>query len=299
MKPRRLWKISATTTSEAEEAVAELLQNVFAQPPSSYADQRTGAITVSVYLKARPDWPAKRARILRGLARARRCGLRIGSARISARRLPREDWAESWKRHFKAFNVGRVLLVKPGWIRRRARLGQKVVVLDPGLSFGTGQHPTTRFCLEQLAAHRKTATTQSLLDVGTGSGILAIAAAKLGYAPVDAFDIDPEAVRIARGNARRNRVSEKVRIIRADLATMSRRAHHQYSLICANLIYPLLISEVRRLIARLQPDGTLVVAGILAREFSELQKALERIGLRRTARRAEGEWCSGAFQFAD
>src|SRR5439155_23112501 len=112
---------------------------------------------------------------------------------------------------------GLALLLKPSWSRCRARRGQAVVVLDPGLSFGTGQHPTTRFCLEQIVARRTQDRGQSFLDMGTGSGILAIAAAKLGYHPVAAFDVDAHAVRIARANARKNGVADTLHPRRQDL----------------------------------------------------------------------------------
>ena len=149
-----------------------------------------------------------------------------------------------------------------------------MVVLDPGLSFGTGQHPTTAFCLRQLVARRRPGEAQSCLDIGTGSGILAIAAAKLGYAPVDAFDFDPEAVRIARANARRNGVAARIRFSRQDLTKLPRRSARKYSLVCANLISSLLLAERERILARLQPDGVLVVAGILKEEFAQVQSGL-------------------------
>src|ERR1019366_8464695 len=159
-------------------------------------------------------------------------GLDIGPGRISLLGVSREDWAESWKLHFKPLLIGSALLLKPSWSRRRPGKGQAVVVLDPGLSFGTGRHPTTAFCLRQLVARRRSGESQSCLDIGTGSGILAIAAAKLGYAPVDAFDFDPEAVRIARANARRNGVAARIRFQRRDLTKLPRRSARQYSLIC-------------------------------------------------------------------
>ena len=120
-----------------------------------------------------------------------------------------EDWAESWKRHFKPIEIGRRLLIKPSWSRRRPKPHQQVVVLDPGLSFGTGQHPTTAFCLAEVARLVKNAPARSFLDIGTGSGILAIAAARLNYQPIWAFDFDPEAVRMARANAQTNQVEKK------------------------------------------------------------------------------------------
>jgi len=208
----------------------------------------------------------------------------------------REDWAESWKRHFKPIGVGNQLLIKPSWSQRRPRKHQAVVVLDPGLSFGTGQHPTTSFCLGEIARCRKSGTRQSFLDIGTGSGILAIAAAKLGFGPVDALDFDPEAVRTARGNARINRVQAKLKIRPGDATKFSARPARKYDLVCANLISDLLIAERWRIAARLVQGGTLVVAGVLKSEFQEVQAAFEDVGLNLVSSKTEKEWRSGSFQ---
>jgi ribosomal protein L11 methyltransferase len=189
------------------------------------------------------------------------------------------------------------LLVKPGWVKRRPRPGQAVVVLDPGLSFGTGNHPTTSYCLRELAAGRKPGHCQSFRDIGTGSGILAIAAAKLGYAPVQAMDFDPEAVRVARENARRNRVLHKVKIRRQDITKLSARGGPKYDLICANLISNLLLAERRRILAGLKHGGRLVVAGILRAEFGEIAEVYEAEGLKLVRSRVEGEWESGTFEY--
>ena len=188
MKAGPLLRISVSIAAESEDAVCELLGGLSGQPASVYHDAESGDVTASVYLAGANHWPAAQREALRaGLRRIRECGLNIGSGKVSARRVRREDWAESWKRHFKPIRVGGVLLLKPSWGKLRARPGQKTVVLDPGLSFGTGQHPTTRFCLEQIVAARNRDSSQSLLDIGTGSGILAIAAVKLGYCPVEAL----------------------------------------------------------------------------------------------------------------
>jgi len=170
-----------------------------------------------------------------------------------------------------------------------------VVVLDPGLSFGTGHHPTTAFCLRQLVTRRRKCEPGSCLDVGTGSGILAIAAARLGYSPVDALDCDPESIRIARANARRNGVSTGIRFHRQDLTKLSRRSMQKYSVVCANLVSNLLIAERERILTCLHPDGTLVAAGILRTEFELVQEAFESAGLRLTTSRSQDEWRSGAF----
>jgi ribosomal protein L11 methyltransferase len=296
VKTGPLLQISVLVTAEAEEAVCALLSDVLGLPAASYHDAENGQVTASVYLDDPTAWsPLKRSRLLTGLRRIEDCGLQIGAKRISACTLRREDWAESWKRHFKPISIGSALLVKPSWSRRLPRRGQKVVVLDPGLSFGTGQHPTTRFCLEQLASARRPEAKQSFLDMGTGSGILAIAAAKLGYRPVEAFDFDPDAIRIARRNASWNRVSQRVRFSGQDLSRLPLRPGRRYDVICANLISDLLRVEQPRILARLAPGGTLVLAGILRSQFAAIRHAYQSAGLELKDHRTENEWESGAF----
>ncbi|HEU0011196.1 MAG TPA: 50S ribosomal protein L11 methyltransferase, partial [Verrucomicrobiae bacterium] len=268
MKQASLWRISVPVQAEAEEAVSELLESVFGAPPVAWHDARTGRTVVSAYVDTPSDWSNQaRAQLETGLARIRQHGVALGKARIQATRLRHEDWAESWKRHFRAMEFGRALLVKPSWVRRRPRAGQQVVVLDPGLSFGTGQHPTTGFCLEQIVAGRTPGKAQSLLDIGTGSGILAIAAVKLGYRPVVAYDADAEAVRVARANARQNGVARRLQLAQRDLTREPLRIVQKFDMVCANLILDLLLSERDRIVNRVRPGGALVLAGILRTQF--------------------------------
>lgn len=294
------------TAPEADEAVTELLEKQFGQPATSYTDLETGRTTVSVYVSQRSvlgkiraslprHLPALKGDLKAGLARIRSCGLDAGPGAISVKKVRREDWAESWKRHFKPIDIGSALLIKPSWSRRRPRKGQLVIVLDPGLSFGTGQHPTTAFCLRQLAMRRTPGKARSFLDIGTGSGILAIAAAKLGFAPVEALDFDPEAVRIACENARKNEVALGIRFRRQDVTKLPPQSARKYSVVCANLTADLLLSQRDRLLARLEANGTLVLAGILETEFRRVQQTYESAGLRLAASRTEKEWRSGAF----
>ena len=300
MKMQRgvLWKLSVPAPAATEEAVTELLRNAFRAPVSSYTDAETSQTTVSVYLESKPASSAARQKELAdALRRITRSASALGRSRISLARIRPRDWARAWQRHFKPLMVGSALLLKPSWSRRRPRKGQVVVVLDPGLSFGTGHHPTTAFCLRQLVARRRPGEAQSCLDVGTGSGILAIAAAKLGYQPVDALDVDPDSIRVARANARRNGVSGRVRFARRDLAKLRRSSSRKYFLICANLLAHLLSGERQRLLARLRADGVLVAAGILRSEFAQVQRTFERVGLRLVASRAQNEWRSGAFSW--
>ena len=291
-----LWRISVVIAPEAEEAVVELLGGLFGVPASVEFNTETRVTVASVFCSGRRDWtPARRAALLAGLGRIRACGLALGPGKTIARQIRREDWAESWKRHFKPMQFGNRLLIKPSWSRRQPGPDQAVVVLDPGLSFGTGQHPTTRFCLQQLVAGHLAGARRSLLDIGTGSGILAISAAKLGYQPVEAFDFDPAAVRIARANARQNRVEHRIHIARRDLTTWSPADGRKFSVICANLIDDLLIAERRTIVRRLERGGTLVLAGLLRGQFARVRAAYEAAGLMMVDNQAEQEWQSGAF----
>jgi ribosomal protein L11 methyltransferase len=289
-----MWQVSILTGAEGEEAVSQLLERAFHEAPAVFRNEKNGAIVVTSYVRRLPGSRRALAAALRqGLDGLRQFGLDARPARLTIRPLARENWAESWKRHFQPIEVRGQLLVKPSWSRRRARPGQRVVILDPGLSFGTGHHPTTLFCLEQLARCRQPGQPQSFLDIGAGSGILAIAAAKLGYSPVVAFDCDPEAVRVCRQNVKTNKV--RVRLARADLQRLPRLARGPYDVVCANLISDLLLARAQTIRALLKPGGKLAVAGILGREFQKVRKKFQQSGLTFVRSRLHKEWKSGLF----
>lgn len=294
MTAAAVWKISVATTPEAEEAVGELLSGHFRAPASSYTSLERPEAVVSVYLAKKPKkLAATRSTLRRRFKGLEECGLQPGSCAVTATRVTK--WAESWKHHFKPIDAGPVL-VRPGWSRRRPRPGQVEVVLDPGLAFGTGQHPTTAFCLRQLALSRRRDRPQSLLDLGTGSGILAIAGARLGYAPVVGLDFDPAAIRIAQANARRNKVNARLRLAKSDVRRLNRRPRRRFDLICANLLADLLIEQRDRILAQLKPGGLLLLAGILKMEFHKVQSAYQAAGMVLVTRRTEREWCSASFR---
>jgi ribosomal protein L11 methyltransferase len=259
-----LRSISITTSLSAEDAVGVLLELERGQTPSSYTDALTRLSTVSVYGEIETqDVAGIKRRLREGLQALAADGIDVAPARIQVKKVPARDWSESWKRHFKPLDLGPRLLVKPTWSRRVPKKTQALVVLDPGLSFGTGQHATTRFCLEQLVALRDPQSAQSMLDVGTGSGILAIAAVKLGYQPVNAFDFDADCVRVANENTELNGVAAVLIVTHDDITQVPKKPKQRYSVVCANLIYDLLIAERDRLLARVAPGGSLVLAGIL------------------------------------
>lgn len=170
-----------------------------------------------------------------------------------------EDWAEGWKQHFSAVRIGRRLVVKPTW-EVFAREGDEVVIeLDPGMAFGTGTHGTTRLCLEAVAALFEERVRCRVLDVGTGSGILAIAAAALGAERVLACDIDADACAITAENARLNHVSDRVEVSEAPLEALE----GGFDLVLANILAEENIRLGDELVARVAPGGALVLSGIL------------------------------------
>ncbi len=298
LKRAPLWQVQAIVERQIEEVAAALLEEAFGTPPVSYTQLESDSTQLSVYLSSaqrptRKEWAALRDRFLRGPLRAKT----DTPPRLEISRLAERDWRHSWKHHFRPLSIGRRLLLRPSWSGRRARPGQAVVVLDPGLSFGTGQHATTRFCLVELVRHRTRDRRQSFLDLGTGSGILAIAAAKLGYHPILALDNDPESVRVSSRNARRNRVAECVEIRVADVAQLPRRSSRCYDLVCANLLAPLLLEQGQRIVAQVRPGGLLVVAGILDREFPSVSARLTGLGGTLRHQRLEGEWHSATYHF--
>lgn len=193
--------------------------------------------------------------------------------------VPGREWAEAWKENFKPLRVSNRLLVMPPWEHAPA-CGRrvKIVKIEPGLCFGTGLHATTRLCLKFLDELNASGKTASFLDLGCGSGILAIAAAKLGYKRILAVDNDPDAARITAANARRNRGGARIETRIADAARMA--LGETFEVVAANILAQPLIGNAGR-IARLvaKPDGVLVVSGILSSESDRVCRAYEANGL--------------------
>ena len=190
--------------------------------------------------------------------------------------VARQDWAESWKRFFHAQRVSERIVVKPSWELFAARPADCVVEIDPGLSFGTGLHGTTRACLRFLDNWQRRQPQASVLDMGCGTGILAIAAAKLGFPRVTAVDNDPAAVRVTRANAAGNGVADRIECIQADMAiaTVAEfRADRTYDLVMANLLAGILIQSADRIAAAVSrmPGSGLVLSGILEEQYEAVR----------------------------
>lgn len=223
----------------------------------------------------------------RDLGHLQAFGLRpIGE--LEVRPVHEEDWAAAWKAHFPVLRVGRRLVIRPTWRRHRAAPGDVVLALDPGMAFGTGLHPTTRLCLAGIEAWADGGIVDGAraLDVGCGSGILAIALAKLGAASVLGVDTDPVAVEATAANARRNRLARRIAAAPGSLPV----AGGPYDLVAANLIASLLVALAPELAASVRPGGRLLASGIFIDREDAVRAAFAAAGLRVHARAGEGDW---------
>jgi ribosomal protein L11 methyltransferase len=184
--------------------------------------------------------------------------------------------------------VGRRLVIRPTWRRHRRAPADVVLALDPGMAFGTGLHPTTRLCLAALEslADRGAVSGARVLDVGCGSGILAIAAVRLGAASALGVDTDPIAVEATTANAARNRIARRIRAGEGTLPT----GEPPFDVVLANLIAGVLVPLAPLLAPELRPGGTLLASGIFVDREAEVRAAFEAAGLRVHERSAEGEW---------
>lgn len=209
---------------------------------------------------------------------------------LTVRPLPREeDWQNSWKAHFSLLKVGQHLVIKPSWIPYIAAAEDVVIDIDPGMAFGTGYHPTTYTCLEALEQLLKTG--MEVLDLGTGSGILAIAAVKLGAAHVVALDIDPQAVRAARQNLRRSAIARRVSLAQGTVPH-PRAGPGQFDLAVANISARVLRERAVSILPTLKPGGFFIASGIMSGQQQELGDALREAGFSLVRVLAREDWVS-------
>ncbi|MPZ98262.1 MAG: methyltransferase domain-containing protein [Dehalococcoidia bacterium] len=203
-----------------------------------------------------------------------------------------EDWAEEWKRFYSVQHIGKRIVVRPSWERYQPAPGEVVVELDPGTAFGTGQHETTRLCLAAIERHLRPGV--EVLDIGAGSGILAVAAAKLGAARVRAIDIDGSTVEVARENAARNGVAGRVLAAAGSLGEAwpwgSSPPVRCAGLVVANISSTVVTGMLADIARALRPGGLLLASGFMAASEAEVVAASERQGLRTIRVDGEGDW---------
>ncbi len=198
-----------------------------------------------------------------------------------------EDWANAWKKHYSIFRVGRRLVIRPAWLEYAPEPGDLVITLDPGMAFGTGLHPSTQLCL--VALEDVLHGGERVLDVGTGSGILAIAAARLGAVEAYGVDNDPVAVEAARGNIAANNLADRVRVAVGSADTL--HAERGYDVLVVNILARIIIALLDQgLVEPLAPGGTLIAAGLIEDQADDVARALEAHGVTVIERRQQKDW---------
>lgn len=298
-------RVAVGTSAEAAEAVALRLEilgagGVVIEDPGLLArKERESPLDYFDGTEASPDefrivayWPQdgelsrRLADLQEFLTELPGFGLDPGAATVATEAVDEEDWAGAWKTYYRPQRFGRVV-VCPSWEECDVREGEVLVRLDPGMAFGTGGHPSTALCLEALS--RTVQGRESMIDVGTGSGILAIAAAKLGADSILALDVDPQAVRVAQENILANDLSKSVQTQSGDAKEILSRTDPA-DLVMANIIAEVIIDLAPDLAQAVNPGGALFAAGIISAKRDAVKERLETAGLRYAGESERDGW---------
>ena len=212
------------------------------------------------------------------------------SATISLNGVNEEDWANAWKAYYKPLHIGKQMVIVPAWERYTEEPGEIVVRMDPGMAFGTGSHETTRLVIGLLEKY--TPQGGRMLDVGCGSGILAICASKLGAGQCYAYDIDPVAVKVANENIKDSGLTNVTCEVSDLLRDVDRS--YPYDLITANIVADIIIRMSPDVGALMHADTVLLVSGIILERSDDVVEALEANGLKIVERVVENDWCAMA-----
>ncbi len=285
---------------EAVESVSELLrrytsEGIVIEEPYELTDDGQDyrilpnlPVQVHAYLPIDGQEQATRQQITEGLWHFASLGAHF-VGELSTCTVNEEDWANAWKDYYHVTHIGQRLVIRPSWREYSPKNREVVVTLDPGMAFGTGVHPTTRMCLEQV--EQRVQPGMHVLDVGTGSGILALAAAKLGATSVYAIDNSSVAVESTRANVALNALTDRITVVHGvlDAEEAARRAS-QYNLILANIIAHIIGSIAPQLAQTLAPQGTLIVSGIIEARLPDAQGPLLAAGLELVEQTMIDDW---------
>ena len=215
----------------------------------------------------------------------------LGSLRVEEDTIDEEDWANNWKKYFKPFPVGKNFLIKPSWEEAKDTRGKTVIEIDPGTAFGTGMHETTSLCIELIEETME--KEDRVLDIGTGSGILSIAALLCGAQSAFACDIDEKAIETSVENAKRNRVEERYTARRSDLL---QSVEGIYDLVLANIVADAIIELFSKVREVMKKDATFIVSGIIEEREEDVKRAAEQNAFTITGHRKKNGWVAFCFK---
>ncbi len=208
------------------------------------------------------------------------------SIEITTNSFREEDWANNWKQYFKPYEIGKHIVIKPAWETYDNTENRLVIEIDPGSAFGTGTHETTKMCIEALDQYI-TPNSHTMLDVGTGSGILSIAGIKLGLTSATAIDIDENAVAVAKENVEKSHMQNQIMVKHGDLVT---DISGTYDVIVANIIADAIIALSASITNFMSEDTIFISSGIINMKEADVLKAFEECHLKVVERKADGDW---------
>ena len=280
-------ELTVHTSLLAEDAVANILieEGSGGVAISEQPNRSRPTRAVQAYFPVNDDLESRLLRVKTRIRDLRGFGLDPSPGKMILRHVEESDWAEAWKKFFKPIVIGNIV-VKPSWEEfERTSSEQIMLELDPGMAFGTGSHATTQLCLELL--QRYVRPGDRVLDIGTGSGILSIAAAMLGASRVVGLDVDQLAVSVARENIRRNGVADRVSVYRGDSLESLR---FRPNVVVANILANTVIAFAPAVAEILAEGGIYITSGIVNERKCEVAESLQRTGLNVVETLSQGEW---------
>ncbi|MGT2910113.1 50S ribosomal protein L11 methyltransferase [Streptococcus cameli] len=304
-------ELTITINREAEEMVSNLLietgsQGVAISDTADYLDKedlfgeivpevaQSDRIAVTAYYPYTVDLDAVKAELETGLAALADFGVDAGDIQISSQELAEEDWADNWKKYYEPARITHDLTIVPSWTDYEAGAGENIIKLDPGMAFGTGTHPTTKMSLFALSQVLRGGET--VIDVGTGSGVLSIASSLLGAKEIYAYDLDDVAVRVAQENIELNPNMDNVHVAAGDLL---KGVDHEADVIVANILADILIHLTEDAYRLVKDEGYLIMSGIISEKWDMVRDSAESAGFFLETHMVQGEWNCCVFKKTD
>lgn len=308
----KAWQeLTITVHREAEEAVSNLLietgsQGVAIADSADYIGQenrfgelypdveQSDMIAITAYYPSSTNLADVTVTINEQLAELASFGLQVGQVTVDSQELAEEDWADNWKKYYEPARITHDLTIVPSWTDYEASAGEKVIKLDPGMAFGTGTHPTTKmslFALEQVLRGGET-----VIDVGTGSGVLSIASSLLGAKTIYAYDLDDVAVRVAQENIDLNQGTDNIHVAAGDLL---KGVGQEADVIVANILADILVLLTEDAYRLVKDQGYLILSGIISEKLDMVLEAAFSAGFFLETHMVQGEWNALVFKKTD